>query len=76
MQGTINISVEKEAETFAIEYALNLAHQGHKDSATLIFGFLGLDSRWHIDKLVYYFKEGNINKDNSEEEWLKRRSNK
>ena len=75
MQGKININIEKEAEPFAIEHALCLAHQGYKDSATLVLAFLGLASRWHKDKLFYYFKEGNINQDNSEEEWMKRRSN-
>ena len=45
----------------AIEYALNLAHQGYEDEAVLILGLTGLALKWNIDELIYYLKEGNIN---------------
>ena len=45
----------------AIEYALNLAHQGYENEAILILGLTGLALKWNIDELFYYLKEGNIN---------------
>ena len=45
----------------AIEYALNLAHQGYENEAILILGLTGLALKWNIDELIYYLKEGNIN---------------
>ena len=45
----------------AIEYALNLAHQGYENEAILILGLTGLSLKWNIDELIYYLKEGNIN---------------
>ena len=75
MQGKIKINIQKEAEPFAIEHALCLAHQGYKELAIFALGMLALGLGWHYNTLVYYFKEGNINQDNSEDEWMKRRSN-